>query len=152
MTTAKLVVGSRTALTTSAMDSLASGAYVSAGVITALSSGKVPLEILLEVEVTPGTVAAPRQVTVFCQRSIDNSSFETGPTSGTSTTDEANLTFIGVLPCASNSTLQRGMFSLTQALGVIPPYARIVIKNETGAALAASGHAVYYTELNGDVA
>lgn len=151
MSTGTLNVGSRTALTTSALNSLASGAYVNAGTVTAINTGKVPLDMLIEVEVTPGVVASPFQVAVFVQRSVDNSSFETGPTSGTTTTDEPNLVYVGVVPCNTDSTLQRAMFSLAQALGVVPPYFKVICKNETGAALASSGHAVYYTALTGDM-
>jgi hypothetical protein len=152
MAVAKLVYGSRTALTTTALNSLASATYVSAGTITFLASAKVPLTSKLEVNVTPGTVSSNKQVLVFARASVDNTDFTTGPTSGTTTTDEPNLIFVGAIPCNTNSTLQRGQFDLAQVFGgALPPYVQIVVKNETGAALAASGHAVYYTNADGDI-
>ncbi|MBC2668770.1 hypothetical protein ACFOON_15110 [Novosphingobium piscinae] len=144
------IVGTRTALTTTALNSLAAGAYVSAGVINHTDND--PLDVLLEVQATPGTVSGNRQLVIFAQGSLDGTSFETGPTSGTTTTDEPNLRFIGVLPLTSNATLQMDLFSLAAAYGgVLPAQTRIVIKNESGAALAASGHGVWFSEVIGNV-
>lgn len=153
MATAKMIYGSRTALTTTALNSLASATYVSAGTITFVSSSKVPLTSKLEVNVTPGTVSSNKQVLVFARASVDNTDFSTGPVSGTTTTDEPNLIFIGAVPCNTNSTLQRSQFDLAQVFGgTLPPYVQIVVKNETGASLSSSGNAVYYTNVDGDIA
>lgn len=152
MAVAKLTVGTRTTLTTSALNSLASATYVSAGTITFSSSSKVPLTTKLEVEVTPGTVSSNKQVLVFARISMDGTNFTTGPTSGTNNIDEPNLVFVGVVPCNTNSALQRGQFDLAQAFGgALPHSAQIIVKNETGASLAASGHAVYFTHMDGDI-
>lgn len=152
MATAKPIYGSRQALTTSALNSLANGTYVSAGTITFVSSSKVPAGCKLEVEATPGTVSGNKQLVVFARASVDNTSYTSGPTSGSTTTDEPNLIFVGTVPLNSNSTLQCGQFDLALAFGgVLPPYVQIVCKNDSGAALAASGHAVYYTNYDWDV-
>lgn len=151
MATAKETLGSRTSLTTSALNSLANGTYVSAGTITHASSNKVPLDVLLEVSVTPGTVSGNKQVVVFAKVSLDGTNQTTGPETSTTTTDEPNLKFIGTVPCNTNSTVQRNIFSLRAALGFIPFDSEIVIKNETGAGLASSGHAVLYQDVTGDV-
>jgi len=151
MTIAKYLLGTRTALTTSAINSLASATYVSAGDITIASATKTPLDMFIEVEVTPGTVSSNKQVVVFLKESIDGTNFTTGPESGTTTTDEPNLVFLGVIPCNTNSTLQRGVFSVAPVCGgILPHTVRVIVKNETGAALAASGHAVYYQTVDGD--
>lgn len=142
------VVGARTTLTTSALNSLASATYVSAGTINHATND--PLDVLVEVRVTPGTVAAPKQVLVFAKASLDGTNFSTGPESGTTTTDEPNLVFLGSVPCNTNATEQAGVFSLAAAFGgVLPQASKIIVKNETGAALASSGHAVYYAEVSG---
>ena len=138
---------SRTSLTTTALNSLASATYVNAGTIDL--SAIDPDDVVIEVEVTPGTVSSLKQVSVFVQVSFDNSVFSTGPTSGTTTTDEPNLYFIGAVPCNTNSTLQRKAFSVLANIGFVPPYLKVICKNETGAALAASGHAVNYTTYTG---
>lgn len=142
------IVGTRTALTTTALDSLASATYVSAGTIN--HSTNDPLDVLVEVKATPGTVAGNKQLVVFAQGSLDGTNFESGPVSGTTTTDEPNLTFVGTVPCNTNATAQTGIFSLAAAFqGTLPLQTKIIIKNDTGAALAATGHSVYYSEVTG---
>ena len=152
MAVGKLKLGNRTALTTTALNSLANSTYVSAGTITFAATSLVPLSSKLEVEVTPGTVSGNKQVLVFARASADGTNFSTGPTSGTTTTDEPNLIFVGAVPCNTSSTLQRAQFDLAAAFGgSLPHSAQIVVKNDSGAALAASGHAVYHTSLDGDI-
>lgn len=143
-----LVVGTRTSLTTSALNSLASGTYVSAGTLNHTTND--PIDVLVEVKVTPGTVSGNKQVLVFAKASLDGTNFSSGPESGTTTTDEPNLFFVGTVPCNTNSTAQTGVFSLADAFrGVLPQQSKIVVRNDTGAALASSGHSVYYSEVKG---
>lgn len=142
------IVGTRTALTTTALDSLASGTYVAAGTISHATND--PLDVLIEVKATPGTVSGNKQLVVFAQGSLDGTNFESGPVSGTATTDEPNLTFVGTVPCNTNATAQTGIFSLAAAFqGTLPLSTKIIVKNDTGAALAATGHSVYYSEVTG---
>ncbi len=145
------IVGSRTSLTTSAMDSLANGTYVSCGTINHTTND--PLDVLIEVKATPGTVSGNKQLVVFAKGSLDGTNFESGPESGTTTTDEPNLTFIGTVPLGTNSTAQTGIFSLAMAFGgVLPQQTKIIVRNDSGAALAASGHSVHYSEVTGNAA
>lgn len=150
MSTITAAAGSRTALTTTALDSLASANYVNAGTIDV--SAVDPLDVVVEVAVTPGTVLGNKQVLVFAKVSMDNTNFSTGPESGSTATDEPNLKFLGAVPCGTNATLQRQAFSVMSALGFVPPYMKIIVKNDTGAALASSGHAVHYTNYTGQSA
>lgn len=147
MTTITVAAGSRNTLTTTALNSLASATYVSAGTIDVSSVD--PLDCVVEVEATPGTVSGNKQLVVFAKVSFDNSNFTTGPESGTTATDEPVLLLLGTLPLPTGSALQRKAFSVTSALGYVPPYFKIICKNDSGAALAASGHAVYYTNYVG---
>lgn len=149
MATITAVVGSKTALTTSALDSLASATYVSAGTIDLTSSD--PLDVLVEVTATPGTVAGNKQVVVFAKVSLDGSTWTTGPETGTTATDEPNLRFLGTVPCNTSATQQINTLSVVSALGYVPPHIEIVVKNDTGAALAASGHSVHYAVVTGNV-
>lgn len=152
MSTVKYLLGTRTALTTSALNSLASATYVSAGTLTIASSSKTPVEMFIEVTVTPGTVSSNKQVVVFIKESLDGTNFSTGPESGTTTTDEPDLVFLGVIPCNTNSTAQTQIFALSPACGgVLPHSVKVIVKNETGAALASSGHSVYYQAVDGDI-
>lgn len=142
------VVGARTELTTSALNSLASGAYVVLGTID--HSINDPLDCPIEVSVMPGTVSGNKQVLIFAKGSLDGTNFTTGPESGTTTTDEPNLIFVGAIPCGTNAALQRQLFSLAAAYGgFLPHSSKLIAKNDTGAALASSGHAVYYSEVKG---
>ena len=148
MATITLVTGAIQTLTTTALDSLANVTYVSAGTINHTTND--PLDVLLQVKVTPGAVSGNKQVVVFAQGSLDGTDFESGPVSGTVTTDEPNLTFIGTIPCGTASTAQIGMFNLASAFGgSLPQQTKIIIKNDSGAALAASGHYVKYAEVSG---
>jgi len=151
MATVKQVVGSRTSLTTSALNSLASATFVSAGTIT--HNTNQPMDVLLEVTATPGTVSGNKQLVVFAKISLDGTNFTSGPESGTTTTDEPDLFFVGTVPLNTNSTAQTKTFSLAAALGGVLPYAsKIIVKNDSGAALAASGNSVYYSEISATVA
>lgn len=147
MTIITAPAGTRTNLTTTALDSLASATYVSAGVIDV--SAIDPIDLVVEVEVTPGTVSSDKGVYVFAKASFDNVNYSTGPESGTTATDEPDLYLIGFVPCNTNAKLQRRGFSVMSAIGFIPPYTKIICKNATGAVLAASGHAVNYTTYTG---
>ena len=150
MATIKQVVGTRTALTTSALNSLASATFVSAGTIT--HNTNQPLDVLLEVTATPGTVSGNKQLVVFAKISLDGTNFTSGPESGTTTTDEPDLFFVGTVPLNTNSTAQTKTFSLAAAYGGVLPYAsKIIVKNDSGAALNASGGSVYYSEISATV-
>ena len=149
MATISAIVGTRTALTTSALNSLATATYASAGTLDLTAAD--PLDVLIEVTATPGTVAGNKQVVVFAKVSLDGTNWTTGPETGSTATDEPNLKFIGTVPCNTNATQQINTLSVVSALGFIPPHLEIVVKNETGAALAASGHSVHYAVVTGNV-
>lgn len=140
--------GTRTTLTTSALNSLASATYVSAGTIDA--SAIDPLDVVIEVAVTPETVSGNKQAVVFLRVSMDGTNYSTGPVSGSTVTDEPNLKFLGTVPLNTNATLQRNALSVMAALGFIPPHMQVVVKNDSGAAFAASGHAVHWTAYTGN--
>ena len=150
MATIKAIVGTRTALTTTALNSLASATYVSAGTVDLTTPD--PLDVLVEVAVTPGTVSGNKQAVIFARVSLDGTNFTSGPVSGSVVTDEPNLRFLGVVPLNTNATQQRNTVSVMSALGYIPPHLQIVIRNDSGAAFAASGHAVHYSTVVGDSA
>ena len=151
MATVKQVVGSRTSLTTTALNSLASATFVSAGTIT--HNTNQPIDVLIEVTATPGTVSGNKQLVVFAKVSLDGTNYSTGPESGTTTTDEPDLYYVGTVPLNTNSTAQTKTFSLASALGGVLPYAsKIIVKNDSGAALNASGGSVYYSEISATVA
>jgi hypothetical protein len=152
MTTYSTTIGSRTAFTIT-LTSLASATYGASSAVdlhNIVGSATAPAEFVVEVEITPGTVSGNKQAKIFAQVSMDGTNYSTGPTSGTTTTDEPDLFPIGILPLNTNSTLQRKAFPLVAALGFVPYAVKLVVLNDSGAAFAGSGCAAYYTVENGD--
>jgi hypothetical protein len=136
MATVKTAVGSLTSLTVTGLSTLASGTYVASNSYTA--STNQPVDVMVEVTAaTTNTPAGNKQIVVFAQASYDGgTTFQTGPTSGTTTTSEPSLTFLGVLPLPTASTTERKSFPVAPAYGgVVPPTFRIVLKNDLGVAL-----------------
>lgn len=145
MTTHTLAQGARSSSLLS-MGTLASGAYAASSAIDLTAT--IPLDVTLEVEATPGTVSGNKQLLVFAKFSLDNTNFSSGPESGTTTTDEPDLHFVGALPLATNSTLQRKMFSLAGL--PVARYMKLVVRNDSGAALASG--AIYSAAISGNSA
>lgn len=149
MATIKQIVGTKTSIPFTGLSTLASATFVAQTTDLNLTTDD-PLDLLVELAVTPGTVSSNRQVILYAKSSLDGTNFSSGPQSGTTATDEPNLILIGVLPCNTNSTAQRGVFSVAGAFGgVVPPYLRFIVKNETGAALTAG--TLDYSIVTGEV-
>jgi len=151
-TTFSNVIGTRTAFTIT-LNSLGNGTYVAATAVdlhNIVGSATAPLDVVIELELTPGTVSGNKQAKLFTQISMDGSNYSTGPTSGTTTTDEPDLYLIDILPLATNSTLQRKGWSLFSRIGFIPYSIKPVVFNDSGASLAGSGNALNYTIIYGD--
>ena len=149
MATIKQIVGSRTSLTVTGLSTLASATYVLSNAKD--NTSNQPIGLMVELEVTPGTVSSNKQAVLFAQGSLDGTNYGTGPTSGNTTTDEPVLTYIGALPLNTNSTAQRKQFTVAAAFGgVLPPYIKFVVKNESGAAFTAG--ALYTSEISATVA
>ena len=125
------------------LESLASGAYITSSTIDLGPS--MPLDVTLEVECDPsGNPTGNRQLMLFAKLSLDNVNFGSGPESGTDAANEADLHWIGTLPC-SDANMHRKLFSL-QALPICR-YLKLVVKNDTGVALS-SGN-VYRADITG---
>jgi hypothetical protein len=136
MSTVKQIVGTRTALSISSVATLASGTYVTSEAYVANTNQ--PIDVVVEVMAgTTNTPAGNKQVVAFVQDSLDGTNFRSGPTAGTSTADEADLTYIGTVPVntSAGTMLHRGLFSVANACGYVPHTFRIVLKNDLGVAL-----------------
>lgn len=125
------------------MGTLASATYIA-------SSGQnlgstIPLNKTIQVECTPSSSpTGNKKLDVFAQLSLDGTNYGSGPTSGTSTTNELDLHYLGWLPC-NDSGLHRKMFNLD---GVpVTQWLKIVVKNDMGVALT-SGF-VYWADIAG---
>ena len=145
MTTLKQSVGTRTSLTVTGLSTLASATYVASNAYTVNTNQ--PLDVIVEVDVaTTNTPAGNKQVVVFVQESLDGTNFRSGPTSGTTTTDEPNLRFLGTVPMNTASVTQIATFSVAQALGYSPYAFKIVLKNDLGVALTSG--TVFTSEIS----
>lgn len=141
-------VNARTALTVTGFGTLASATYVASNIYTANTNK--PLDVVVEVECATGTApTGNKQIIVYVQESLDGTNFRSGPTSGASDTDRANLRFMGVIPMNTITVTQRGTFSVAGALGYCPHSFKVVIKNDLGVALTSG--AVYTAEISSSV-
>jgi hypothetical protein len=148
MSTFKQVVGSRTSLTVTGLGTLASATYVASNNYNC--SANAPIDVVIEVDATTtNTPAGNKQLVVFLIESLDGTNYRTGPTSGTTTTDEPNLLLLGVLPMNSASVAQIGTYSIVQKLGYVPRDFKVVIKNDLGVALTSG--TCFTSEISGTV-
>jgi PPE-repeat protein len=128
------IVGARTSLNATGLATLASATYVASDAYDCQATD--PADVLLEVALaTTNTPTGNQQALVFVQASLDGTNFESGPTSGTTTTDEPDLSFVGVVPMRTATNTHRKIFSLAAALGYVPADFRVVIRNDLGVAL-----------------
>jgi hypothetical protein len=152
MSTIKQLVGSRTSLayTGSGLSTLASATYVQN--TTAYPAGtNDPIDVIVEVDLaTTNTPAGNKQAVIFIRDSLDGTNYRSGPTSGTTTTREPNLKFLGILPITTASTTEIGTYSVLAALGYIPFDFFVVIKNDLGVALTSG--TVFTSEISATVA
>lgn len=136
MATIKQIVGARTALSVSSFATLAAATYVTSGVY--IPNTNQPVDVIVEVMAgTLNTPAGNKQLAVFVQDSLDGTNFRSGPTAGTASADEIDLTYLGAVPVNTSAgvMLHRGLFSIVNACGYVPHTFRIVLKNDLGVAL-----------------
>ena len=125
------------------LGTLASAMYTASPAIDL--GAAIPLDVTLEVECTPSTATTGnKQLILFAKLSLDNINFGSGPESGTTTTNELDLHWIGTLPCNDNSQ-HRKMFSLAGL--PVARYLKLVVKNDMGVALASG--TVYRADITG---
>jgi hypothetical protein len=150
MATIKTHAGTKTALTSASLATLASATYCVSSAYNASTND--PIDLVIEAVI--GTTNAPtgnKQAVIFAQASYDNgTTWQSGPTSGTTTTDEPDLTFLGTVPVSAAGTHVKS-FSVAAAYGgIVPPMVRIVVKNDLGVALTTGTLATI--EYSGSVA
>jgi hypothetical protein len=150
MSTVSAIQGSRTALTVTGLATLAAANYVASSAYDCAAND--PLEVLVEVALaTTNTPGGNKKADVFVQASLDGTNFSSGPTSGSTTTDEPDLHYIGTVPINTVTTTHRKVFPVSPAFGgVLPAQFKVVIHNDLGAALTSG--TVYTAEVLGNVA
>lgn len=152
MATVKQIVGTRTSLafTSTSLSTLASATYVQNTTAYNCATNQ-PLDVVVEIDAaTTNTPAGNKQLVVFIQESLDGTNFRSGPTSGTTTTREPNLRFLGIIPITTASTTEIATFSIVQALGYVPNSFFIVVKNDLGVALTSG--TMFTSEISNTVA
>lgn len=143
MTTYTLAQGARSASILT-LGTLAASTYITSSAIDL--GAAIPLDVTIEVECDPnGTPSGNKQLLVFAKFSLDNTNWTSGPESGTTATEEADLHFVGSVPTNDTNTHRR-LFSLRGL--PIARYAKIVCKNDLGVALTSG--AVYRASITGD--
>jgi hypothetical protein len=150
MATIKIIPGAKTSLTSASLATLASNNYCVSSSYDASTND--PLDVIVEVSVT--STAAPtgnKQALVFAQASYDGgTTWQTGPTTGTTATNEPDLTRLGTIQTGAAGAHMKS-FSVAMAYGgVVPPMFRIIVKNDLGVALTAG--AMSTIEYSGSVA
>ena len=142
MTTHTLAQGSRSS-SLLPMGTLAAGTYTASSAIDL--SATIPLDRTFEVVATPGsTPSGNKKLDVFAKLSLDNSNWSSGPESGTTTTNEPDLHFLGSLPLNDTSTHTK-MFALSGL--PVTRYMKLIVKNDAGVALT-SGE-IYAADITG---
>lgn len=137
MSTVKQPSGARTAVTVANLNTLASGAYATSNTVN--NAVNQPLDLFVEIMVTPGTVAGNKQAVLFALASLDGVNWQTGANAA----DETDMTFIGSLPLNTNATKQTKIYSVASAYGgPLPPYVQFVVKNDSGVAFSAASISV----------
>jgi len=141
MATATYAQGARSA-TVLNLGTLASATYVTSSAIDL--GAAIPMDVTFEMEADPnGTTTGNKQLVMFAKFSLDNTNWGSGPESGTTATEEADLHFIGALPMV-DTNVHRKFFSL--AGQPVARYMKLVVKNDSGVALT-SGN-VYKADIS----
>lgn len=149
MSTIKQAVTGRSAHSVTGVGTLASSTYIASDTPVNCNTNQ-PLDSVVEVQcATTNAPAGNKQVVVFIQESMEGTLFRSGPTSGTATTDEPNLKFLGTIPMNSVGATQRATFSVAAVLGFVPYAYKIVLKNDLGVALTSAS--VFTSEITNTV-
>lgn len=121
---------------------LANGTYITSSAIDL--SADIPLFITLQAEANAnGTPSGNKQLVVFLKWSLDNTNYTSGPESGTTATEEADLHWAGSLPMNDTNDHRKEFVVYPRGR-----YMKIVCKNDCGVALT-SGE-VYRADFTGE--
>lgn len=128
------------AITVTGLGTLANNTYVASAAqdFTALTPAN-PDEVAVEVSVGVGTLSGTNTgVYVFLKTSFDNSTFSSGPESGTSDTDQPQLERLAFIPATTSTQTLVKHIPIKEVLGYVPKYGKFVFLNKTGAALTSA--------------
>lgn len=123
-----------------ALGTLASATYVASA---AIDFGlDIPSMVILQPEANAnGTPSGNKQLVLFMKWSNDNTNYTSGPESGTTATEEADLHQVGTMPMNDTNDHRKEFVVYPLAR-----YGKIIAKNDLGVALTSG--TVYYWTLN----
>lgn len=145
MAVIRQITSALSSVTVSGLGTLASGTYIVSPTIVAVTNGLTDLDNIVEVAAaTTNTPTGRQQLLIYAQASFDGgTTWQSGPTSGTDTTNARSLTLLGAVPMRSVSTTHRRPFNIAQYYGgVMPPHYRLVFQNDLGVAMTSASVAV----------
>jgi len=132
--TANTGVGSPVSPTVTGLSTLASANYATSNAYDVTTNK--PLDVILEITLaTTNTPSGNKQAVIFLLTSLDNSNYSAANSSGTDTTHDPSMRCAGTIPIPTASVTERAHFSVVAALGWLPPYFKVVVKNDLGVAL-----------------
>lgn len=125
-------------LTVSGLSTLTSGNYATSNIYDATTIK--PIDVLIELAITTGTVSTPKRALLFIITSADGTNFS-------DSANESNMIFLGAMDTPTTGTAYRSHeFSVAAACGgVVPNHWKLVIKNDGGGTYTAG--TVNYRDL-----
>jgi hypothetical protein len=123
-----------------AATSLAAGLYDLTGTVYPTGTNK-PLDVLFEYAATvAANSSGNKQISLYVQGSMDGTNWGPVPTSTSDTTHDTSLKPLGVIQtnggASSEPVRTPAPLSIATALGYLPLYFRVYIKNDCGVALS----------------
>jgi hypothetical protein len=99
-----------------------------------------PADILFEYTATvAANSTGNKQIVLFVQGALDSISWGAPPSGVTDTTHDSSMRLLGTIPTNGGASAEvvRGQFSIATSFGgVLPPFWRVIAKNDCGVALS----------------
>lgn len=150
MSNIKMEFAASAALTIT-LNSLASGSARESTVIDNGTNKYLDALITIMLAIGAGTIGAEKCANIYAYGSEDGTNFTdnaTGSDAAITLNDPTNLKPVGMIAMPTQSLTYKGVFNIAQVFGgVLPRKWGIVVKNNCGIALAASGNSASYSGI-----
>lgn len=132
---------------TAALNALAAGNYATSSAIDNTSVKPIDLLVTLNI-MTGASVGGNKQISIFAVCSPDGTNFDTANASATDNSRDGMIKLIDTIPTPNAGEALQRSFNISQAFnGILPPAIKLIVKNDSGAALANSGNALTYKNV-----
>jgi hypothetical protein len=128
--------GSATSLTIT-LNSLANGSLATSSAIDIAGASSSVTDVMVELNIASITPSGNKQVVVYAVSSLDGTNFADN-------TQVDNLMWLGTVTLSAGVASRSESFSVLDAYGSLPPSVKIVVQNDAGVSLAASGNSAQY--------